>query len=47
MPHEYKGKHLRLWTPAIYRIEVKGHLDETGPTGLEVCASTDSEEWIR
>lgn len=28
MPGEYDGKHLELWTPATYRIEVEGVLDE-------------------
>ena len=28
MPNEYNGKYLKLWTPAAYRIEVEGHLDE-------------------
>ena len=28
MPNEYIGKHLKLWTPATYQIEVEGHLDE-------------------
>jgi hypothetical protein len=25
---EFDGKHLKLWTPATYRIEVEGVLDE-------------------
>jgi hypothetical protein len=29
MPNKYKGKHLKLWTPAAYRIEVEGDLDES------------------
>ncbi len=28
MPPKYDGKHLKLWTPATYRIEVEGVLDE-------------------
>ena len=28
MSGEYGGKHLKLWTPAIYRIEVEGILDK-------------------
>jgi hypothetical protein len=28
MPGEHDGKHLKLWTPATYRIEVEGVLDE-------------------
>ena len=28
MPGEFDGKHLKLWTPATYRIEVEGVLDE-------------------
>ena len=29
MPNAHDGKHLKLWTPATYRIEVEGHLDES------------------
>ena len=29
MADGHKRKHLKLWTPAIYRIEVEGHLDES------------------
>ena len=29
MSDESKGKHLKLWTPASYRIEVEGYLDES------------------
>ena len=28
MSGEFDGKHLKLWTPATYRIEVEGVLDE-------------------
>jgi hypothetical protein len=28
MPGEFDGNHLKLWTPASYRIEVEGVLDE-------------------
>ena len=28
MPGEFVGKHLKLWTPATYRIQVEGVLDE-------------------
>jgi len=28
MPGEFDGKHLKLWTPATYRIEVEGVLEE-------------------
>ena len=28
MPGEFDGKHLKLWTPASYRIEFEGVLDE-------------------
>ncbi len=28
MPGEFDGKHLKLWTPATYRIQVEGVLDE-------------------
>ena len=29
MPEDCNGRHLKLWTPATYRIEVEGHLDES------------------
>ena len=29
MASQDNGEHLKLWTPAIYRIEVEGHLDES------------------
>jgi hypothetical protein len=29
MPDDYTEKHLKLWSPAIYLIEVEGHLDES------------------
>ena len=28
MPGEFDEKHLKLWTPATYRIQVEGALDE-------------------
>ena len=28
MPGEFDGKHLKLWTPATYRIQVEGVLEE-------------------
>ena len=27
--HNSNEKHIKLWTPATYRIEVEGHLDES------------------
>ncbi len=29
MPDDCTGKHLKLWTPATYCIEVEGHLDDS------------------
>ena len=29
MANEDKGKRLKLWTPATYRIQVEGHVDES------------------
>jgi hypothetical protein len=29
MPDDLNEKHFKLWAPAIYRIEVEGHLDES------------------
>ena len=34
MPGEYNGKHLKLWTPATYRIEVEGVIDENWTDSL-------------
>ena len=29
LPDDFNKKHLKLWTPATYLIEVEGHLDES------------------
>ena len=29
MPNSHNGKHLKLWTPATYRIEVEGEVAES------------------
>ena len=29
MTQNSNGKHIKLWTPATYRIEVEGHLAES------------------
>lgn len=29
MPDAYKEEHLKLWTPATYRIEIEGDLEES------------------
>jgi hypothetical protein len=34
MPGEYEGNHLKLWTPATYRIEVEGVLEEVWAESL-------------
>ena len=34
MPGEFDGKHLKLWTPATYRIEVEGVIDENWTDSL-------------
>ena len=34
MPGEFDGKHLKLWTPATYRIEVEGIIDENWTDSL-------------
>ena len=34
MPGEFDEKHLKLWTPATYRIEVEGILDENWADSL-------------
>ena len=41
MPGEYDGKHLKLWTPATYRIEVEGVLEEIWADSVAgMCIST-------
>jgi len=34
MSGEFDGKHLKLWTPATYRIEVEGVIDENWTDSL-------------
>ena len=34
MSGEFEGKHLKLWTPANYRIEVEGIIDENWTDSL-------------
>jgi hypothetical protein len=34
MPAKYDGQHLKLWTPATYRIEVEGIMDENWADSL-------------
>ena len=29
MPNSHKGEHIKLWTPATYRIEVEGEVPES------------------
>jgi hypothetical protein len=29
MPKKFDGQHLKLWTPATYRITVEGKLDKS------------------
>ena len=46
MPNKYNGKHLKLWTPATYRIEVEGYLDESlsdrlGGVRITICRRED------
>jgi hypothetical protein len=43
MANENKGKGLKPWTPATYRITVEGHLDETWSErlgGMRITTST-------
>ncbi len=41
MPPKYDGKHLKLWTPATYRIEVEGVLEEIWADSVAgMCIST-------
>jgi len=49
MPNEYDGKHLKLWTPATYRIKVEGHLDESWTDrlgGMRNTMSRSCSNWI-
>jgi hypothetical protein len=34
MPAQYNGQHLKIWTPATYRIEVEGIMDENWADSL-------------
>ena len=41
MSGEFDGKHLKLWTPATYRIEVEGVLEEFWADSVAgMCIST-------
>jgi len=41
MSVEFDGKHLKLWTPATYRIEVEGVLEEIWADSVAgMCIST-------
>ena len=41
MSGEFDGKHLKLWTPATYRIEVEGVLEEIWADSVAgMCIST-------
>ena len=41
MPPKYDGKHLKPWTPATYRIEVEGVLEEIWADSVAgMCIST-------
>jgi hypothetical protein len=42
-----KHKHIKLWTPATYRIEVNGNLDESWSdrlAGMDITASKRVDE---
>jgi phage terminase small subunit len=40
MPGEFDGKHLKLWTPATYCIEVEGEVPESWSDRLGVMRIT-------
>ena len=47
MTQNSNDKHLRLWTPATYRVEVDGHLDESWSdrlAGMRITTRTRSDQ---
>jgi hypothetical protein len=44
MTHEYGGEHLKLWTPATYRIKVQGYLDDSWSDRLAGMRITTSSQ---
>lgn len=49
LPDDFNKKHLKLWTPATYLIEVEGHLDESWSDrlgGLRIRSCERADESI-
>jgi len=47
MANSSNDKHIKLWTPAIYRIEVEGHLDESRSdrlAGMRITARNRADQ---
>ena len=47
MTQNSNDKHLRLWTPATYRVEVDGHLDESWSdrlAGMQITTRKRSDQ---
>ena len=47
MTQNSNGKHIKLWTPATYRIEVEGHLAESWSdrlAGMRITARKKSDQ---
>jgi len=47
MAQNSNDKHLRLWTPATYRVEVDGHLDESWSdrlAGMQITTRKRSDQ---
>ena len=47
MTQNSNEKHIKLWTPAAYRIEVQGHLDESWSdrlVGMRITTSSQGDQ---
>jgi len=50
MPDKHQREHLKLWTPATYRIDVEGFLDESWSErlgGIEIrTLKREDQSWV-
>jgi hypothetical protein len=49
MAREYDGKHLKIWTPATYPIEVDGKVDESWSdrlAGMRIITSSQGDQGV-
>jgi len=50
MPDKHQKEHLRLWTPARYRIDVEGFLDESWSErlgGMQIkTRNREDQSWV-